>query len=41
MPKIELTEWLPDQPGVVGALTEAKNVVSLAVGYGPFPTAVA
>lgn len=40
MARIELTEWLPDQPGVVGALTEAKNVVSLAVGYGPLPTAV-
>lgn len=40
MARIELTEWLPDQPGVSGALTEAKNVVSLAMGYGPIPSAV-
>lgn len=38
--RIELTEWLPDQPGLTGALTDAKNVVSQAVGYGPFPSAV-
>lgn len=38
--RIELTEWLPDQPGLTGALTDAKNVVSQQVGYGPFPSAV-
>ena len=32
-------EWMPDQPGIAGALTDAKNVVSQAVGYGPLPTA--
>jgi hypothetical protein len=32
-------EWMPDQPGITGALTDAKNVVSQAVGYGPLPTA--
>ena len=32
-------EWMPDQPGISGALTDAKNVVSQAVGYGPLPTA--
>ena len=37
--RIQLTEWLPDQPGITGALTDAKNVVSQAVGYGPFPSA--
>lgn len=35
--RIDFTEWLPDQPGVVGALTNAKNVFPKAVGYGPFP----
>ena len=32
-------EWMPDQPGISGALTDAKNVVSQAIGYGPLPTA--
>ena len=35
--KVTFTEWLPDQPGVVGALTNAKNVFPKAVGFGPFP----
>lgn len=35
--KVTFTEWLPDQPGVVGALTNAKNVFPKAVGYGAFP----
>jgi hypothetical protein len=35
--RVDFTEWLPDQPGVVGALTNAKNVFPKAVGYGPFP----
>ena len=39
MQRIQLTEWLPDQPGITDALTDAKNVVSQAVGYGPFPSA--
>jgi len=37
--KLTFTEWLPDQPGITGALTDAKNVVSQSVGYAPFPTA--
>ena len=37
---IQFTEWLPDQPGLVGALIEAKNVHPKAVGYGPFPSSV-
>jgi hypothetical protein len=39
--RIALGEWMPDQSGITGALTDAKNVVSQAVGYGPFPSAVA
>lgn len=35
--RVTLGEWLPDQPGVVGALTNAKNVYPRQVGYGPFP----
>ena len=37
---VQFTEWLPDQPGLIGALQEAKNVYPKAVGYGPFPDAV-
>ena len=33
-------EYMPDQPGVTGALTKAENVISKAVGYSPFPLAV-
>jgi len=39
--RINLGEWMPDQSGISGALTDAKNVVSQAIGYGPFPSAVA
>jgi len=39
--RIQLGEWMPDQSGITGVLTDAKNVVSQAVGYGPFPTPVA
>ena len=35
--RISFGEWLPDQPGLAGSLTEAKNVISQAVGYGPLP----
>ena len=38
--RISFGEWLPDQPGVSGALTEAKNVVSQSIGYGPLPQPV-
>jgi hypothetical protein len=37
--KLTFGEWMPDQPGISGALTDAKNVVSQAIGYGPMPTA--
>jgi len=36
--RVNFTEWLPDQPGVTGALTNALNVYPKAVGYGPLPT---
>jgi len=36
--RVTFGEWLPDQPGVIGALTTAKNVYPRAVGYGPFPS---
>ena len=38
--RVNFTEWLPDQPGVIGALTTAKNVFPKAVGYGPFASEV-
>jgi len=38
--RIVLGEWMPDQPGVSGSLTDAKNCVSQAIGYGPFPNSV-
>ena len=34
--RINFGEWLPDQPGLIGALTTAKNVFPKAVGFGPF-----
>lgn len=36
--RITFGEWMPDQPGIAGALTDAKNVVSQAIGYGPLPS---
>lgn len=36
--KLQFTAWLPDQPGIAGAITEAKNVLPTAVGYGPMPS---
>jgi hypothetical protein len=38
--RITFGEWMPDQSGISGALTDAKNVVSQAIGYGPFPAPV-
>jgi len=38
--RITFGEWLPDQPGLVGALTNAKNVYPKAIGYGPVQDAV-
>jgi hypothetical protein len=36
--KIPLGEWLPDQPGVTGAITDAKNCYPVTNGYAPFPS---
>lgn len=38
--RITFSEWLPDQPGLSGAITDIKNVVPKAIGYGPFPEEV-
>lgn len=38
--RVNFGEWLPDQPGVIGALTNAKNVYPRLTGYGPFPEEV-
>lgn len=38
MERINFGEWLPDQPAITGALTEALNVIPLQVGYGGLPT---
>jgi hypothetical protein len=35
--RIALGEWLPDQPGLTGALTVAKNCFPVTAGYGAFP----
>jgi hypothetical protein len=35
MQKILFGEWLPDQPGVTGAVTDAKNCYPVANGYAP------
>jgi hypothetical protein len=34
--KLNFGEWLPDQPGVTGAVTDAKNCYPVANGYAPF-----
>lgn len=38
--RINFTEWMPDQPGVAGVMTEAKNVYPVANGYSPLPLEV-
>ena len=40
MQKILLGEWLPDQPGVTGAVTDAKNCYPVSNGYAPFDSEV-
>ncbi len=34
--KIMFGEWLPDQPGVSGAVTDAVNCYPVTNGYAPF-----
>jgi len=38
--RISFKDWLPDQPSVLDAVSEANNVIPLAVGYGPFKSSV-
>jgi hypothetical protein len=38
--RIQFKEWLPDQPSVLDTVSEANNVIPLAVGYGAFKSAV-
>jgi len=37
---IQFKNWLPDQPSILDAVSEANNVTPLAVGYGSFKSAV-
>lgn len=32
--RVDFTEWLPDQPGVAGAMKEVTNAYPIATGYG-------
>lgn len=36
--KLAFGEWLPDQPGVTGAVTDARNCYPVSNGYAPFPS---
>jgi hypothetical protein len=38
--RITFKEWLPDQPSILDSVSEANNVTPLAIGYGPFKSAV-
>ena len=38
--RIQFKDWLPDQPSILDTVSEANNVIPLAVGYGPFKSAV-
>jgi len=38
--RIAFKDWLPDQPSILDAVSKANNVIPLAVGYGPFKSAV-
>jgi hypothetical protein len=38
--RIQFKDWLPDQPSILDSVSEANNVTPLAVGYGPFKSAV-
>lgn len=38
--RIAFKDWLPDQPSVLDAVSDANNVIPLAIGYGPFKSAV-
>ena len=36
--RVPLGEWLPDQPGLIGAITKAQNCYPTQTGYAPFPS---
>jgi hypothetical protein len=38
--RIQFKDWLPDQPSILDTVSEANNVIPLAIGYGPFKSAV-
>ena len=38
--RIQFKEWLPDQPSIIDTVSQANNVIPLAIGYGPFKSAV-
>ena len=38
--RIAFKDWLRDQPSILDAVSEANNVIPLAIGYGPFKSAV-
>jgi hypothetical protein len=38
--RIQFKDWLPDQPSILDAVSQANNVTPLAIGYGPFKSAV-
>jgi len=38
--RIQFKDWLPDQPSILDAVSEANNVTPLAIGYGPLKSAV-
>jgi hypothetical protein len=38
--RIQFKDWLPDQPSILDTVSEANNVIPLAVGYGQFKSAV-
>jgi len=40
MQKIIFNDWLPDQPGVIGNVTDAKNCYPVTNGYASFPNEV-
>jgi hypothetical protein len=37
--RIQFKDWLPDQPSIIDTVSEANNVIPLAIGYGPFKSA--
>jgi len=38
--RIQFKDWLPDQPSILDTVSEANNVIPLALGYGAFKSAV-